>query len=39
MKEPVPMEPGMMPSSPRRARMAPLRVTITSSPKCRSQAT
>ena len=37
--ERAPMLPGMMPSSPSPARMAPLRVTSTFSPKCFSFAT
>ena len=36
--ERAPIEPGMMPGSPRPARTAPLRVTSNSSPKCRSRA-
>ena len=34
MKLPVPIDPGMIPSSPFPARTAPLRVTHTRSPKC-----
>ncbi len=32
MYDPVPIDPGMMPRSPRPARIAPLRVTSTSTP-------
>ena len=35
----VPIEPGMIPMSPRPARIAPLRVTSSSSPKWTSSAT